>query len=431
MRQQGPYMCLTSKRAMGESSKSTSKESTSMPFMPYLVVALVALVAFAWAKMFPGGMAELRLPPQSVLVDPRSVVTLGANASFRKNSFESYFNPTNTTPPFFQVFDRSFLAVLGSFPSIHEVASNDTFAFAHEAPIYDPSSDDVFFASNDGGLLGMSDLEHNNEISKLSLSAAEAVKGSSVPITPLILPDTIQMTNGGTGPYKSSLLLITSGRGPLPPSIALVNPHPPHNVTVLLDNYFGRQFNSLNDIKVHPSGKIFFTDVTYGFLNRFRSAPQMPNQVYRFDPDTGVVRVVADGFDKCNGLAFSGDGKTAYITDTGAASGYFGNNQTEPATIYAFDVDPKTHAFKNRRVFAYVDSGVPDGIQVDTDGNVYSGCGDGVQVWNNEGTLLGKFFLGMTSANMVFAGNGRLIILAETRVFLAKIAAKGIPLGGP
>ncbi|KAK0444224.1 calcium-dependent phosphotriesterase [Desarmillaria tabescens] len=425
-------MCLTSKKAMGESPKPTSKESTSMPFMPYLVVALVALVAFAWAKMFPGGMPDLRLPPQSVLVDPRSVATLGANASFREDSFDSHFNPTNTTPPFFQVFDRSFLAILGSSPSIHEVASNDTFAFAHEAPIYDPSSDEVFFASNDGGLLGMSDLEHNNQISKLSLSAAEAVKGSSsVPITPLILPDTIQMTNGGTGPYKSSLLLITSGRGPLPPSIALVNPRPPHNVTVLLDNYFGRQFNSLNDIKVHPSGKIFFTDVIYGFLNRFRPAPQMPSQVYRFDPVTGVVRVVADGFDKCNGLAFSGDGKTAYITDTGATNGFLGNNQTEPATIYAFDVDPKTHAFKNRRVFAYVDSGVPDGIQVDTDGNVYSGCGDGVQAWNNEGTLLGKFFLGMTSANMVFAGNGRLVILAETKVFLAKIAAKGVPLGGP
>ncbi len=39
----------------------------------------------------------------------------------------------------------------------------------------------------------------------------------------------------------------------------------------------------------------------------------MPNQVYRFDPDTGTVRVVADGFDKCNGLAFSGDGNTAYV----------------------------------------------------------------------------------------------------------------------
>ena len=68
------------------------------------------------------------------------------------------------------------------------------------------------------------------------------------------------MTNGGTGPYNSSLLLITSGRGPLPPSIVMVNPLPPHNTTVLLDNFFGRQFNSLNDVKVHPSGNLFFTD---------------------------------------------------------------------------------------------------------------------------------------------------------------------------
>jgi gluconolactonase len=47
---------------------------------------------------------------------------------------------------------------------------------------------------------------------------------------------------------------------------------------------------------------------------------------------------------------------------------------------YTFDVDARTHAFKNRRVFAYVDTGIPDGLQVDLKGNVYSGCGDGVQV---------------------------------------------------
>lgn len=71
------------------------------------------------------------------------------------------------------------------------------------------------------------------------------------------------MTNGGTGMYRSSLILATSGRGSRPPSIVLANPRPPYNVTVLLDNYFGRQFNSLNDVKVHPkSGKFFFTDVT-------------------------------------------------------------------------------------------------------------------------------------------------------------------------
>ena len=181
------------------------------------------------------------------------------------------------------------------------------------------------------------------------------------------------MTNGGTGPYHSSLVLITSGRGLLPPSIALVNPRPPYNATVLLDNFYGRQFNSLNDIKIHRlSGNFFFTDVTcvsiasfrktflffclssYGYLNRFRPEPLMPNQVYRLDPISRSVRVVATDFDRCNGIALTQDGKTAYMyvfplsipmfvltsrlrnddrTDTGAIRGLIGNNQTEPATM--------------------------------------------------------------------------------------------------
>jgi gluconolactonase len=146
------------------------------------------------------------------------------------------------------------------------------------------------------------------------------------------------MTNGGTGPLGGSLLLVTNGRGLLPPSLVLVNPHPPYNTTVLLDNFYGRQFNSFNDVKVHPiSGKIFITDprcVCYGISDCWNASfklcacvcylamdmymisvrkPLMPNQVYRFDQDTSTVRVVADGFDRCNGLAFTGDGKTAYV----------------------------------------------------------------------------------------------------------------------
>ncbi|KAG6902430.1 hypothetical protein C0995_016609 [Termitomyces sp. Mi166 len=351
------------------------------------VSVLVVVVAY-WAALYGfGGHAQsLEIPNNSVFIDPKSFAVISnSNIPFRESSFDTLFNPTSTAPPFFQIFDPAFLTILGPNPSIREVASNSTFAFAHEAPIYVPDTNEVFFASNDGGPLGMSDLNHNSVVGKISLTDVDAALVANdsvinVPVTFLDLPETIQMTNGGTGPYNSSLLLITSGRGSLPPSIALVNPKTPNNVTVLLDNFFGRQFNSLNDIKVHPSGKLFFTDSVYGFLNHFRPNPLFPNQVYRFDPETGAVRAVATDFDKCNGIAFTADGNTA--SDTGATAGFLGNNQTEPATIYAFDVDPRTHAFKNRRVFAYVDTGVPDGIQVDTQGNVYSGCGDGVQVWS-------------------------------------------------
>lgn len=123
------------------------------------------------------------------------------------------------------------------------------------------------------------------------------------------------MTNGGTGPYKGALLLVNSGRGETyPPSVVSVNPYPPYNSTIMVDNYHGKDFNSLNDIRVHPNtGNIYFTDAPYGFLQDFRPKLGLPNQVYMLDTKTGNLRVVADGFSKSNGLAFSPDGKTAYM----------------------------------------------------------------------------------------------------------------------
>ncbi|KAF9002430.1 hypothetical protein BDQ17DRAFT_1482784 [Cyathus striatus] len=233
------------------------------------------------------------------------------------------------------------------------------------------------------------------------------------------------MTNGGTGPFHGSLLVCTDGYLGNPPVIALVNPKSPNNVTVLLDNYFGRQFNSIDDLKLHPSGKIFFTDLIYGSTFGFRPPPLMPPQVYMFDPVTGDVQVAVGDIETPNGVAFSPDGNIAYISDTGAFVGSSGENQLLPALIYAFDVDPHSQRLSNKRAFAFPDAGIPDGIQVDSQGNVYAGCNDGVHVWNSKGKLLGKFFVGAGNvANMAFAGDGRLVILATNALLVAKIAAK-------
>ena len=115
---------------------------------------------------------------------------------------------------------------------------------------------------------------------------------------------------------------------------------------------------------------------------------------------------------------------------------------------YAFDVDPKTFMFNNRRVFSFIDAGGPDGIQVDSDANVYVASGDGVQVsgvdvflatrhsltfamlfstmqiFRDDGVLLGKVFIGSNVANMAFAGDGRLVVLANDTIYLAQIATK-------
>jgi gluconolactonase len=161
-------------------------------------------------------------------------------------------------------------------------------------------------------------------------------------------------------------------------------------MSVILNNYFGRQFNSLNDVAINPRNKeMYFTDVTYGWLQDFRPIPILPNQVYRFNPKTGLVGVVADGFDKPNGtsrdcsplladqagITFSPDGTYAYIADTGAQSGPRGQNFTEPATMYVYQVTTivlglissyqftvnKDGTWGSRQTFAFVDNGVPDG----------------------------------------------------------------------
>lgn len=96
------------------------------------------------------------------------------------------------------------------------------------------------------------------------------------------------------------------------------------------------------------------------------------------------------------------------------------------STIYAFDVISRhgSHFLANRRVFAMASSGAPDGIKCDLEGNVYSGCGDGVNVWSPGGTLLGKVVIPGGVANFCFARKGELLLLNETRVWIVNIDKK-------
>ena len=184
------------------------------------------------------------------------------------------------TPPFIQVFDGSFLDVTGPNATIRLVVSNPGFAFAHEAPIYVPDLNVVFFCSTTGSptgwynnsvvsMLNMTEVDNalasttgdvNIQIQTVSINYNRHQEESLI-LFQLHLSDTVQVVNGGTGPYKGNLLFVTEGRALLPPSVVLVNPNPPFNTTVLLDNFYGRQFNSLNDVKVLPgTDVVFFTD---------------------------------------------------------------------------------------------------------------------------------------------------------------------------
>ncbi|KAH8920765.1 calcium-dependent phosphotriesterase [Atractiella rhizophila] len=384
--------------------------------MLFLQLVFLGAVSASWS---PELTRRNNSGTQIIYFDHKANDALAADFPGR-DQFSSYPNLTESQLPAIVVYNKAFEHILGSSPELFSIATNDDpNSFAHEAPVWIQETNEVFFCSNANPTSGQDPaLQY---VSKLSLDLTPDRQA----------PTSLINTNGGTN-WKGKLLFCAQGRNEIAGELALVDPYPPYKKTTVVNNFYGRQFNSPNDVDIHPTSKaIFFTDPLYGFYQAFRPPQQFPVQIYRLDPDTGVVTAVADGFTDCNGLAFSPDGKTVYVADTGTVQGT-GNgtvfrNPAFPATIYEYDVLPvsKGQRFANRRIFAYIDSGVPDGVKVDTNGNVYASCGDGVHVFSPDSVLLGKFLIGKTSANLAFAGHGRLIILAENEIFLAKLDAGG------
>lgn len=176
-------------------------------------------------------------------------------------------------------------------------------------------------------------------------------------------------------------------------------------VTVLADRYRGKRLNSPNDIVCRSDGSIWFTDPTYGISTDYEGGKQeseLPPQVYRLDPQSGELSVVADDFEGPNGLAFSPDETLLYIAETGKQ---FDANPTRH--IRVFDVSADGTRLGPGRVFHKVSPGYADGFRVDADGNIWSSAGDGVHCISPEGMLLGSIKLPHVVSNLCFGGRNR------------------------
>lgn len=194
-------------------------------------------------------------------------------------------------------------------------------------------------------------------------------------------------------------------------------------VSVLADQFKGKRLNSPNDVVVHSDGSIWFTDPTYGILSDYegyRATPEQPVQgVYRIDA-SGQITLVADNFAQPNGLVFSPDETKLYIADSA-----FSHDPSFPRHIRVFDVAGGKLA--KGRVFAHIDAGLPDGIRIDVEGNLWSSAGDGVHCFAPDGTRLGKIFVPEAVANLTFGGpmRNRLFITATSSLYSIYVAATG------
>jgi gluconolactonase len=201
-------------------------------------------------------------------------------------------------------------------------------------------------------------------------------------------------------------------------------------ITVLMDSYQGKKLNAPNDLAVHSDGAIWFTDPGYGIMSNYeghKAAFELPAVVYRLDPKTRDVTVVATDMDKPNGICFSPDEKLLYIVDTGKPK-----KPTDPHPIRVYEVVDGTR-LKNGRLFVDMSPGSSDGIRCDTDGNVWSAAGwgpanfNGVHVFAPDGKLIGKIHLPETCANLCFGGakKNRLFIAASQSLYAVYVGAEG------
>jgi gluconolactonase len=197
------------------------------------------------------------------------------------------------------------------------------------------------------------------------------------------------------------------------------------SVTVLADRYRGKRLNSPNDAAVKSDGSIWFSDPDFGITSDYeghRAESEIgANNVYRIDPDTGEVRLVADGFGAPNGLIFSLDESELYVSDTRAGQ------------IRAFEVRADG-TLSDGKVFAETNGtggGRFDNIRFDDQGHLWAAAmDDGVHCYAPDGTLLGRILVPNTVSNVRFGGpkNNRLFITANDTLYSLVMGVKAAPM---
>jgi gluconolactonase len=230
--------------------------------------------------------------------------------------------------------------------------------------------------------------------------------------TTTVYSDDPQFTNGRTLDRDGSVIQCSHGH-------RWVERDRDGVVEPIVTDWNGIPFNSPNDVVVAPDGSIWFTDPPYGIIfpreGNGGTRQYGDHYVFRHDPVTGDTRPVILDVEEPNGLAFSPDGSIIYVADSSGIPQDadvklpgIGNHH-----IRAYDVVGSRA--KNGRTFVAVDAGVPDGLRVDTHGNVWTSSGDGVHVYSPAGEKLGSIPIPEVVANLCFGGpDGRELFIAAT-----------------
>ncbi|MBF7684129.1 SMP-30/gluconolactonase/LRE family protein [Acinetobacter sp. B5B] len=173
---------------------------------------------------------------------------------------------------------------------------------------------------------------------------------------------------------------------------------------VLVDLYGDKKLNSPNDLIIDKDGDIWFTDPVFGIQKE--SEGYGGNAVvggefsYRFSPKTNkLIRLVTPEVKTPNGIALSPDQKKLYLTDSQIA--HDSSNSKLNHHLFVYDIDENKQT-THGKMLAKIDTGTPDGIAVDDEGNIWVTGGNYIHVFTEQGKYLGQLKFPTQVANMVF-----------------------------
>jgi gluconolactonase len=203
------------------------------------------------------------------------------------------------------------------------------------------------------------------------------------------------------------------------------------SITVLIDRFEGKRLNSPNDVVVKSDGSIWFTDPPFGILGYYegyKAEPELTQNIYRLDPQTGRATVVASDVLGPNGLCFSPDETKLYIVESRGIPN---------RKILAYDLLDAGTRVGAKRTLIDCGPGTADGMRCDVDGNLWCGWGmgsvelDGVMVFAPDGVPIGRIALPERCANLCFGGlhRNRLFMASSQSLYALYVNTQGA-LGG-
>ena len=190
--------------------------------------------------------------------------------------------------------------------------------------------------------------------------------------------------------------------------------------SVLATHYEGKELNSPNDVVVTADGAIYFTDPTYGRMDVFgllREQDMDFQGVYRIDPVSGDLSLLADDFQQPNGLTFSLDEKQLFVNDT------------DGGHIRVFDVaaDGGVSGGDIWAVPEGAGDGGCDGMKIDSAGNLYCTGPGGLFVYASDATCLGVIQVPEVAANFTWGDDDlqTVYITASTSLYRTRVNVPG------